>query len=96
MKFSAKEFPLDSLNLIVNAYKHSKKKMFILIVFLFFFLIPFFWLSRFLSGATLFVIGSHAAFRELESSDIEELLMEPVWASGLSAQQVQVDDQSSL
>uniref|UniRef100_A0A3B4AM94 PRA1 family protein n=1 Tax=Periophthalmus magnuspinnatus TaxID=409849 RepID=A0A3B4AM94_9GOBI len=29
-------------------------------------------------GATLFVIGSHAAFRELEGSDLEELLMEPV------------------
>lgn len=32
-----------------------------------------------LAGATLFVIGSHAAFRELEASDVEELLMEPVW-----------------
>lgn len=31
-----------------------------------------------LAGATLFVIGSHAAFRELEASDVEELLMEPV------------------
>jgi hypothetical protein len=30
------------------------------------------------SGATLFVIGSHAGFRELEGSDMEELLMEPV------------------
>lgn len=29
-------------------------------------------------GATLFVIGSHAAFRELENSEMEELLMEQV------------------
>ncbi|KAA0703171.1 Prenylated Rab acceptor protein 1 PRA1 family protein 1 [Triplophysa tibetana] len=35
---------------------------------------PVFWLA----GATIAVIGSHAAFRELESSDLEELLMEPV------------------
>lgn len=39
---------------------------------------PLFYFSRLLSGATLLVIGSHAAFRELEGSDIEELLMEPV------------------
>lgn len=31
-----------------------------------------------LSGATLVVIGTHAAFRELEQSDVDELLMEPV------------------
>lgn len=30
------------------------------------------------SGATLVVIGTHAAFRELEQSDVDELLMEPV------------------
>lgn len=30
------------------------------------------------TGATMAVIGSHAAFRELEQSDVEELLMEPV------------------
>lgn len=30
------------------------------------------------SGATLVVIGTHAAFRELEQSDMDELLMEPV------------------
>lgn len=35
-------------------------------------------LGFFFSGATLAVIGSHAAFRELESSDMDELLMEPV------------------
>lgn len=35
-------------------------------------------LSRLFSGATLFVIGSHAAFRELDASDLDELLMEPV------------------
>jgi len=29
-------------------------------------------------GATLAVIGSHAAFREMESSDVDELLMESV------------------
>lgn len=42
------------------------------------FTLPFLHLSRLPSGATLFVIGSHAAFRELEGSDMEELLMEPV------------------
>ncbi|XP_061631644.1 prenylated Rab acceptor protein 1 [Phyllopteryx taeniolatus] len=46
--------------------------------------LPIFWLAGagaavfWVLGATLFVIGSHAAFRELESSDMEELLMEPV------------------
>lgn len=40
--------------------------------------LPLFYFSHLLSGATLLVIGSHAAFRELEGSDIEELLMEPV------------------
>uniref|UniRef100_A0A7N6A3X9 PRA1 family protein n=1 Tax=Anabas testudineus TaxID=64144 RepID=A0A7N6A3X9_ANATE len=46
--------------------------------------LPVFWLAGagaavfWVLGATLFVIGSHAAFRELEGSDIEELLMEPV------------------
>uniref|UniRef100_A0A3P8SQP7 PRA1 family protein n=1 Tax=Amphiprion percula TaxID=161767 RepID=A0A3P8SQP7_AMPPE len=46
--------------------------------------LPVFWLAGagaavfWVLGATLFVIGSHAAFRELETSDIEELLMEPV------------------
>lgn len=45
---------------------------------------PVFWLAGagaavfWVLGATLAVIGSHAAFRELESSDMEELLMEPV------------------
>ncbi|XP_073728150.1 prenylated Rab acceptor protein 1 isoform X1 [Misgurnus anguillicaudatus] len=45
---------------------------------------PVFWLAGagsavfWILGATIAVIGSHAAFRELESSDIEELLMEPV------------------
>lgn len=34
--------------------------------------------DSFYSGATLVVIGSHAAFHELESSDMDELLMEPV------------------
>lgn len=29
-------------------------------------------------GATLAVIGSHAAFRELDGADMEELIMEPV------------------
>uniref|UniRef100_A0A3B4AM89 PRA1 family protein n=1 Tax=Periophthalmus magnuspinnatus TaxID=409849 RepID=A0A3B4AM89_9GOBI len=46
--------------------------------------LPVFWLAGagaavfWVLGATLFVIGSHAAFRELEGSDLEELLMEPV------------------
>ncbi|XP_061919869.1 prenylated Rab acceptor protein 1-like [Entelurus aequoreus] len=46
--------------------------------------LPVFWLAGagaavfWVLGATLFVIGSHAAFRELEPSDLEELLMEPV------------------
>uniref|UniRef100_A0A3Q1EKA6 PRA1 family protein n=1 Tax=Acanthochromis polyacanthus TaxID=80966 RepID=A0A3Q1EKA6_9TELE len=46
--------------------------------------LPVFWLAGagaavfWVLGATLFVIGSHAAFRELETSEIEELLMEPV------------------
>ncbi|KAG7476177.1 hypothetical protein JOB18_048181 [Solea senegalensis] len=46
--------------------------------------LPVFWLAGagaavfWVLGATLFVIGSHAAFRQLESSDLEELLMEPV------------------
>ncbi|KAM8847330.1 prenylated Rab acceptor protein 1 isoform 1-T2 [Synchiropus picturatus] len=46
--------------------------------------LPVFWLAGagaavfWVLGATLFVIGSHAAFRELEGSDMEELLMEPV------------------
>ncbi|XP_052002557.1 prenylated Rab acceptor protein 1-like isoform X2 [Xyrauchen texanus] len=45
---------------------------------------PVFWLAGagaavfWVLGATLAVIGSHAAFREMESSDVEELLMEPV------------------
>ncbi|XP_065117187.1 prenylated Rab acceptor protein 1 isoform X2 [Paramisgurnus dabryanus] len=45
---------------------------------------PVFWLAGagsavfWILGATIAVIGSHAAFRELESSDIDELLMEPV------------------
>ncbi|XP_026140357.1 prenylated Rab acceptor protein 1-like [Carassius auratus] len=45
---------------------------------------PVFWIAGagtavfWVLGATLAVIGSHAAFRELESSDIDELLMEPV------------------
>ncbi|KAG5271519.1 hypothetical protein AALO_G00180930 [Alosa alosa] len=45
---------------------------------------PVFWLAGagaavfWVLGATLAVIGSHAAFRELESSDMEDLLMEPV------------------
>ncbi|XP_056618618.1 prenylated Rab acceptor protein 1 [Triplophysa dalaica] len=45
---------------------------------------PVFWLAGagaavfWILGATIAVIGSHAAFRELESSDLEELLMEPV------------------
>ncbi|XP_051921295.1 prenylated Rab acceptor protein 1 [Hippocampus zosterae] len=46
--------------------------------------LPVFWLAGagaavfWVLGATLFVIGSHAAFRELENSEMEELLMEPV------------------
>lgn len=46
--------------------------------------LPVFWLAGagaavfWVLGATLFVIGSHAAFREVEGSDLEELLMEPV------------------
>lgn len=46
--------------------------------------LPVFWLAGagaavfWVLGATLFVIGSHAAFRELEPSDLEELFMEPV------------------
>uniref|UniRef100_A0A3Q3XDT4 PRA1 family protein n=1 Tax=Mola mola TaxID=94237 RepID=A0A3Q3XDT4_MOLML len=46
--------------------------------------LPVFWLAGagaavfWVLGATLFVIGSHAAFRDLEGSDMEELLMEPV------------------
>ncbi|XP_008321048.1 prenylated Rab acceptor protein 1 [Cynoglossus semilaevis] len=46
--------------------------------------LPVFWLAGagaavfWVLGATLFVIGSHAAFRELEPSELEELLMEPV------------------
>ncbi|KAF7227023.1 prenylated Rab acceptor protein 1 [Nothobranchius furzeri] len=46
--------------------------------------LPVFWLAGagaavfWVLGATLFVIGSHAAFRELEASDLDELLMEPV------------------
>lgn len=41
-----------------------------------------------LAGATLFVIGSHAAFRELEASDVEELLMEPVWRASFKRLQI--------
>ncbi|KAG9275967.1 prenylated Rab acceptor protein 1 [Astyanax mexicanus] len=46
--------------------------------------LPVFWLAGagaavfWVLGATLAVIGTHAAFRELESSDVEELLMESV------------------
>ncbi|XP_072317397.1 prenylated Rab acceptor protein 1 [Eucyclogobius newberryi] len=46
--------------------------------------LPVFWLAGagaavfWILGATLFVIGSHAAFREVEGSDLDELLMEPV------------------
>lgn len=46
--------------------------------------LPVFWLAGagaavfWVLGATLFVIGTHAAFRELEPSDMEELLMESV------------------
>ncbi|XP_067317956.1 prenylated Rab acceptor protein 1 [Anolis sagrei] len=45
---------------------------------------PFFWLAGagsavfWVLGATLVVIGSHAAFHELESGETEELQMEPV------------------
>ncbi|XP_038623211.1 prenylated Rab acceptor protein 1 [Tachyglossus aculeatus] len=45
---------------------------------------PFFWLAGagsavfWVLGATLVVIGSHAAFHQLESGDTEELQMEPV------------------
>uniref|UniRef100_A0A8D3AAL3 PRA1 family protein n=1 Tax=Scophthalmus maximus TaxID=52904 RepID=A0A8D3AAL3_SCOMX len=46
--------------------------------------LPVFWLAGagaavfWVLGATLFVIGTHAAFRELEPSEMEELLMESV------------------
>uniref|UniRef100_A0A3P9J3Q0 PRA1 family protein n=1 Tax=Oryzias latipes TaxID=8090 RepID=A0A3P9J3Q0_ORYLA len=46
--------------------------------------LPVFWLAGagaavfWVLGATLFVIGTHAVFRELEGSDMEELLMESV------------------
>ncbi|KAI1886233.1 hypothetical protein AGOR_G00211880 [Albula goreensis] len=46
--------------------------------------LPVFWLAGagtavfWVLGATLAVIGSHAAFHELEGADVEELLMEPV------------------
>uniref|UniRef100_A0A3B3UFZ0 PRA1 family protein n=1 Tax=Poecilia latipinna TaxID=48699 RepID=A0A3B3UFZ0_9TELE len=46
--------------------------------------LPVFWLAGagaavfWVFGATLFVIGSHAAFRQLEGTDLDELLMEPV------------------
>ncbi|XP_075897290.1 prenylated Rab acceptor protein 1 [Nelusetta ayraudi] len=46
--------------------------------------LPVFWLAGagaavfWVLGATLVVIGTHAAFRELEQSDVDELLMEPV------------------
>ncbi|KAG9355781.1 hypothetical protein JZ751_000622 [Albula glossodonta] len=45
---------------------------------------PVFWLAGvgtavfWVLGATLAVIGSHAAFRELDGADMEELMMEPV------------------
>ncbi|XP_032084576.1 prenylated Rab acceptor protein 1 [Thamnophis elegans] len=45
---------------------------------------PFFWLAGagsavfWVLGATLVVIGSHAAFHELESAETDELQMEPV------------------
>ncbi|KAM9114486.1 prenylated Rab acceptor protein 1 [Pangshura tecta] len=45
---------------------------------------PFFWLAGagsavfWVLGATLVVIGSHAAFHELESGEADELQMEPV------------------
>ncbi|KAJ3583178.1 hypothetical protein NHX12_034388 [Muraenolepis orangiensis] len=46
--------------------------------------LPVFWLAGagaavfWILGATLFVIGSHAVFRDPEGSDLDELLMEPV------------------
>ncbi|XP_054904120.1 prenylated Rab acceptor protein 1 [Poeciliopsis prolifica] len=46
--------------------------------------LPVFWLAGagaavfWVFGATLFVIGSHAAFRQLEGTDLDELLMESV------------------
>ncbi|KAF7708258.1 prenylated Rab acceptor protein 1 [Silurus meridionalis] len=46
--------------------------------------LPVFWLAGagaavfWVLGATMAVIGTHAAFRELEQSDMEELLMQPV------------------
>jgi len=46
--------------------------------------LPVFWLAGagaavfWILGATLFVIGSHAAFREVEGESVEELFMEPV------------------
>ncbi|XP_014345133.1 prenylated Rab acceptor protein 1 isoform X2 [Latimeria chalumnae] len=45
---------------------------------------PFFWLAGagsavfWVLGATMVIIGSHAAFHELESADIDDLQMEPV------------------
>ncbi|XP_066575531.1 prenylated Rab acceptor protein 1 [Amia ocellicauda] len=45
---------------------------------------PVFWLAGagaavfWVLGAALVVIGSHAAFRELEDGDLEELIMEPI------------------
>ncbi|XP_044540403.1 prenylated Rab acceptor protein 1-like [Gracilinanus agilis] len=45
---------------------------------------PFFWLAGagsavfWVLGATLVVIGSHAAFHQLEATNAEELQMEPV------------------
>lgn len=45
---------------------------------------PFFWLAGagsavfWVLGATLVVIGSHAAFHQMEAVDGEELQMEPV------------------
>ncbi|XP_036371436.1 prenylated Rab acceptor protein 1-like isoform X1 [Megalops cyprinoides] len=45
---------------------------------------PVFWLAGagtavfWVLGATLAVIGSHAAFRELDGADMDELMMEPV------------------
>ncbi|XP_018587537.1 prenylated Rab acceptor protein 1 [Scleropages formosus] len=45
---------------------------------------PVFWLAGagtavfWVLGATIAVIGSHAAFRELEGADMDELIMEPV------------------
>lgn len=46
--------------------------------------LPFFWLAGagsavfWVLGATLVVIGSHAAFHQIEAVDGEELQMEPV------------------